>query len=129
VTIDDLREEIVKELGEMRGEFVAGYAAITQRLDKMDLNGSAKYLKQFGEFLEVHPQFMARQAEEEADREDREIAFTYFKKKFHITNMKVKFSWLAAGIATGFLFALGNALFEIGPHFEELAKHLIGGGK
>src|SRR5215467_2745998 len=123
---DVLKDHILDEIQKLRTELINGLSAVHARLDKQDLNHAAEYLREFGYFLERNPDFMTRQREREERLQEREIALHYLARVFHLTNWKSKMSWLMVGIATGFLFALGNALFApFGGWYEGLHHFLV----
>lgn len=128
---DELKDHIVDELRQLRSELTDSITDLHGRLDKQDLNHAAEYLREFGYFLERNPNFMQRQKMMEEQRQEKEVVKQYFARVLHLRNWRHNISLIGVGVATGFLFALGNALFgPLGPAWETFHKtieHMING--
>ena len=113
MNIDELDKKIQDFMNEMRqshNAIASNQLSLAKRLDTLDLNGAATYLRDFGYFLKDHPDFMKREAESETKRVREEIAKAWLIESLHLTNFGSKLRWVITALLMGALLAFGSTL-------------------
>lgn len=132
MNIEELDNKIQIFIDEMRESYKVistNQLMLSQRLDSLDLNGSAVHLREFGVFLKDHPDFMKREATQESKRVQQEIAVSWLKDKFHLNNLGNKVKWVGTALLTGVLLTFGSYLVsfmsEINTVFHALGHAMF----
>lgn len=116
MTIEELNSKIeglILEAREFNTSMTANQLSLASRIDNLDLNGTAKHLREFGEFLKEHPGFMKREVMQESKRQEKEIALDWLAGIFHLREFKKKSKWALGAFVTGVLLSLGNTINNV----------------
>jgi len=114
------------ELAERIETIRSSIDVLNDRINRIDLNGTAQILRDFGYWLKDHPDFMIREAQALNRQADREQALRWISVTLHLKEIRRIVMWIGTAIFAGFLLALGNDMYGWRSLISGLIHHLVG---
>lgn len=112
LTLEEMEINLQGQIDNLRKDYKLSHDELAARFDRMDLNGAAAGLRDFGYWLKDNPEVFARMRKFEDAREERMIAFNYLRRISHIDHIFNKVKWVIVGLAGGLFIGLGGPLSD-----------------